>query len=89
MGKALVVIVIVVLLVYAFFDLLATPADRTRFLPKWLWFVLVLVPVVGPILWMLFGQRRDRPKPPPPPGRYGGRPPAKGPDDDPDFLRGI
>jgi hypothetical protein len=89
MGKALVVIVIVVLLVYAFFDLLATPADRTRFLPKWLWFALVLIPVVGPILWMLFGQRRDRPKPPPPPGRYGGRPPAKGPDDDPDFLRGI
>ena len=90
MGKALVVIVIVVLLVYAFFDLLATPSDRTRFLPKWLWFVLVLIPVVGPVLWMLFGQRRDRPKPPqPPPGRYGGRPPAKGPDDDPDFLRGI
>jgi hypothetical protein len=88
MGKALIVVVIVVLLVYAFFDLLATPSDRTRFLPKWLWFVLVFIPVVGPLLWMLFGQRRDRPKPPPPPGRYG-RPPAKGPDDDPDFLRGI
>ena len=87
MGKALIVIVIIVLLVYAFFDLLATPADRTRFLPKWLWFALVLIPVVGPVLWMLFGQRRDRPKPPPPPGY--GRPPAKGPDDDPDFLRGL
>ena len=92
MGKALIIVVIVVLLVYAFFDLLATPKDRTRYLPKWLWFVLVLVPVVGPVLWMLFGQRRDRPKPPPPPGggQYGGgRPPAKGPDDDPDFLRGL
>jgi len=90
MGKALIVIVIVVLLVYAFFDLLATPKDRTRYLPKWLWFALVLIPVVGPVLWMLFGQRRDRPKPPPPPpgGGYG-RPPAKGPDDDPDFLRGL
>ena len=89
MGKALIVIVIVVLLVYAFFDLLATPADRTRFLPKWLWFALVFIPVVGPVLWMLFGQRRDRPKPPPPPGGGYGRPPAKGPDDDPDFLRGL
>jgi hypothetical protein len=54
----------------------------------------VLIPVVGPVLWMLFGQRRDKPKPPPPPGgQYGwpggGRPPAKGPDDDPDFLRGL
>jgi len=87
MGKALVVIVIVVLLVYAFFDLLATPRERTRFLPKWLWFVTVLVPVVGPLLWMIFGQRRDKPQPPPPP-RYG-RPPARGPDDDPDFLRGL
>jgi hypothetical protein len=49
--------------------------------------------VLGPVLWMLFGQRRDKPKPPPPPGgQYGwpgGRPPAKGPDDDPDFLRGL
>jgi len=88
MGKALVIVVIVVLLVYAFFDLLATPSDRTRYLPKWLWFALVLIPVVGPLLWMLFGQRRDRPKPPPPP-RGGGWPPAKGPDDDPDFLRGL
>ena len=93
MGKALIVVVIVVLLVYAFFDLLATPSDRTRYLPKWLWFALVLIPVLGPVLWMLFGQRRDKPKPPPPPGGQsgwpGGRPPAKGPDDDPDFLRGL
>ena len=48
MGKALIVVVIVVLLVYAFFDLLATPSDRTRYLPKWLWFALVLIPVLGP-----------------------------------------
>jgi hypothetical protein len=89
MGKALIVIVIIVLLVYAFFDLLATPSERTRYLPKWLWFALVLVPVVGPVLWMLFGQRRDRPSPPPPSGGQFGRPPAKGPDDDPDFLRGL
>jgi hypothetical protein len=94
MGKALVVIVVVVLLVYAFFDLLATPSERIRFLPKWLWFVVVVGAfVVGPVLWMLFGQRRDRPRPPRPPGgQYGwpgGRPPAKGPDDDPDFLRGL
>lgn len=94
MGKALIVIVIVVLLVYAFFDLLATPAERVKYLPKWIWFIIVVLGVVvGPILWVLFGQRRDRPKPPPPPGgRYGwpgGRPPAKGPDDDPDFLRGL
>jgi hypothetical protein len=93
MGKALIVVIIVVLLVYAFFDLLATPRERTRYLPKWLWFVVVLVPIAGPLLWVLTGQRREGPQPPRPPGgEYGwpgGRPPAKGPDDDPDFLRGL
>jgi 8-oxo-dGTP pyrophosphatase MutT (NUDIX family) len=94
MGKALIVIVVVVLLVYAFFDLVATPSTRVKYLPKLVWFaVVVLVPVVGPLLWVLLGQRRDRPQPPRPPGgEYGwpgGRPPAKGPDDDPDFLRGL
>jgi hypothetical protein len=94
MGKALIVIVIVVLLVYAFFDLLATPSERVRWVPKFLWFVVVLLPVAGPLLWILTGQRRDRGQPPRAPGgQYGwpggGRPPARGPDDDPDFLRGL
>lgn len=93
MGKALIVIVVVVLLVYAFFDLLATPASRVKYLPKLAWFVVVLIPVLGPLLWILLGQRRDKGQPPKPPGgQYGwpgGRPPTKGPDDDPDFLRGI
>ena len=61
MGKALIVVVIVVLLVYAFFDLLATPSDRTRYLPKWLRFALVLIPVLGPVLWMLFANAATSP----------------------------
>ena len=94
MGKALLVIVAIVLLVYAFFDLLATPKDRVRLLPKVLWFVVVvLVPYVGPLLWILLGSRSDRRGPPKPPGGSygwpGGRPPARGPDDDPDYLRGL
>ncbi|MEH3033399.1 MAG: PLD nuclease N-terminal domain-containing protein [Aeromicrobium erythreum] len=93
MGKALLVMVAVVLLVYAFFDLVATPRDRVRLLPKLLWFpVIVLLPFVGPLLWILSGLGA-RPEPPRPPGGSygypGGRPPAKGPDDDPDFLRGL
>lgn len=90
MGKALLVLVAVVLLVYAFFDLLATPKERIRFLPKALWFVVVILLVyVGPLLWILVGHGRDRPDPPKPPGGSYNRPPAKGPDDDPDYLRGL
>lgn len=85
MGKALPIVVALVLLVYAFFDLYSTPRTNVQHLPKWAWFLLVLVPIVGPLLWMFFGSRKT---PPPPRARppYGG---AVGPDDDPDFLRGL
>jgi hypothetical protein len=77
MGKALPIVVALVLLVYAFFDLYATPRTQVRHMPKWAWFLLVLVPVAGPLLWLFLGST---------PGR---RPGALGPDDDPDFLRGL
>lgn len=84
MGKALLLVFAVVLLVYAFFDLVATPRQRVNYLPKALWFLLVLVPYAGPLLWIAAGQKRQRPGP-------GGRPQprASSPDDDPDFLRGL
>ena len=85
MGKALIVVVAVVLLVYAFFDLLATPTQRVRMLPKLVWFALVvLVPFIGPLLWVFFGATRHSGTPPP-------RRPYRGygPDDDPDYLRGL
>jgi hypothetical protein len=86
MGKLLVPLVLgIVLLVYAVFDLRATPAHQVRYAPKALWYLVVLVPFVGPLLWIFLGQRRDNPHPPTPPGRSWGR----GPDDDPDFLRNL
>ncbi|MGJ9413276.1 PLD nuclease N-terminal domain-containing protein [Aeromicrobium sp. CF4.19] len=85
MGKALIVIVAVVLLVYAFFDLLATPATQVRVVPKLVWFVLVvMLPFLGPLLWIFFGAQRQRGTPPP-----RRRPGGFGPDDDPDYLRGL
>ncbi len=93
MGKALLIMVAVVLLVYAFFDLVAAPRDRVKVLPKALWFpVVVLIPFVGPLLWIATGLGGKAEPPKPPGGSYGwpgGRPPAKGPDDDPDYLRGL
>ena len=91
MGKALIAIVAIVLLVYAFFDLVATPKAKVRGLPKPAWFLVILVPFVGPVTWMFLGTRQQG-RPPRDSGYGypgGGRPPTRGPDDDPDFLRGL
>ncbi|MFT4189716.1 MAG: PLDc N-terminal domain-containing protein [Aeromicrobium sp.] len=85
MGKAILVAVAVVLVIYAFFDALATPSDRVRGLPKPLWVaVVLLVPAVGALAWILLGTTRLRPNGPRRP-----RPGPRGPDDDPDYLRGL
>ena len=87
MGKALVIVVGIAILVYALFDLIATPARDTRFMPKPLWFVVVLVVPFGALFWIFFGQKPSPPGPAAPP--VWRRPSAKGPDDDPDYLRGL
>ncbi len=92
MGKALIILIAITLLVYAIFDLIATPKDRVRFLPKPVWFLIVLLAPVGPLIWLFFG--RLRPTTPPKPSSGGWTPPPpppgpKGPDDDPDYLRGL
>ena len=72
------------LLVYAVVDLVSTPAPQVRTLPKWLWAVVVLPPVVGPVSWLLFGRARATPAAPTaPPSR------PLAPDDDEDFLREL
>lgn len=59
---------------------------EVRHLPRWLWFVIVLViPAVGLILWWVFG--RPLPDDPSAPPNTPHRPVA--PDDDVDFLRGL
>jgi len=85
MSKALPIVVALVLLVYAFFDLYSTPRENVQHLPKWSWFLLVLVPVAGPLLWLFFGATKQQ-RPPKSRPQHGG---GIGPDDDPDFLRGL
>ena len=63
-------------------------ADRVRNMPRWAWvLVILLIPLLGPIAYFLFG----RPQPPPTEGgpvrRTAPRPSS--PDDDPDFLRSM
>lgn len=90
MGKFVIIAFVIILLVFAIFDLMATPKERVRILPKPVWFVVLLIAPVGPLLWLLFG--RKKPAAPPKPSSGGGWAPPpgpKGPDDDPDYLRGL
>jgi hypothetical protein len=77
---------------YCLFDVITTPDEESRSLPKLLWVVIVVLLIpVGGLFWLLLG-RPNGPRVPrslfsddkPP------RPEApKGPDDDPDFLKDL
>jgi len=63
-------------------------ADRVRNMPRFAWvLVILLIPLLGPIAYFLFG----RPQPPPQEGGPVRRttPRPSSPDDDPDFLRSM
>ncbi|NUR85874.1 MAG: PLDc_N domain-containing protein [Nonomuraea sp.] len=70
---------------YALFDVITTPEDEVRNVPKSVWVLVVaLIPLLGGIIWIL----RGRPLAP----RQSLVPPSaqpKGPDDDPEFLRDL
>jgi len=80
-GKALIIVVVVVLSVYSLFDVIAQPQSRVRLLPKPVWLLVVLIPVLGPIAWLALGRPRFHR-----PSGSARRPHVVGPDDDPDFL---
>jgi len=73
------------LFAYAIVDLVTTPSSAVRTLPKALWFVVVLPPLLGPLAWLLFGRPRRGG------GTRGSAPPPRpvAPDDDEDFLRDL
>jgi len=85
---------------YCLFDVITTPEDQVRNLPKVLWvLVVVLLMTVGGLLWLLLGRplQQQAHTPGGSPLSGGGffgsatpRPPApRGPDDDPEFLRSL
>ncbi|HET7900434.1 MAG TPA: PLD nuclease N-terminal domain-containing protein [Candidatus Nanopelagicales bacterium] len=88
---------VLVLSLYALIDCILTPGPQARFLPKWLWLVVVVIaPVLGPVGWLLGGRPTrasvDAATPETVPSS---RPPRRGrrgpvaPDDDPAFLRKL
>lgn len=86
---------VLVLSLYALIDCVLTPRPDTRTLPKWLWIVvIVLIPVLGPVAWLLGGRPQrtavetasTSPAPKPRPRARRG---PVAPDDDPAFLRKL
>jgi len=87
------------LLVYCVLDVVRTPVQQVRTLPKPLWLFLCFIPpVIGPICWLLFGRPqyatgsglpyKGNPGIPPEYDRPG-RAVPQSPDDDEAFLQGL
>jgi hypothetical protein len=96
-------LVVLCVWVYALLDVLTSDETRVRNLPKWAWFLVVLLfgeVFVGPLLWFVAGRPLGAPARPgglPYKGNRGhvaeyerpGRAVAQNPDDDEAFLRGL
>ena len=79
MGRLILLAIPIAVTVYAFIDVLMTPGGAIHRGPKWLWAVSVLLlPLVGAVMWFVFGRPSRR--------RI---PPVSAPDDDPEFLRDL
>lgn len=82
MLRILPIVVSLALSIYCVIDCVQSEDHQVRGLPKLLWvFVILLFPIAGSVAWLFAG----RPKRTPPPRRQIPR----GPDDDPDFLKGL
>lgn len=87
MLRVLAFLAILVFTIYCVVDAAKSEEDKVRSLPKMLWVLITLLfPLAGGIAWLIAGRPRGvldrRGGPPRPRGPLG-------PDDDPDFLRGL
>ncbi|AYY14801.1 PLDc_N domain-containing protein [Actinobacteria bacterium YIM 96077] len=84
MTRVLPVVIALALAVYALIDCLQTDSSSIRVLNKIAWAaIILLIPVIGPILWLATAKRPANPRPPQP------QPRPVAPDDDPEFLREL
>lgn len=89
--RALVYVVPIALAIYALFDLARSLPEERAGVQPWAWVLaILLLPVLGPVVW-LFVSRSASPRPRPDAPRGPFRPPTRpsgpvAPDDDPDFL---
>ncbi|MFI6504198.1 PLD nuclease N-terminal domain-containing protein [Nonomuraea typhae] len=92
-------LITLVLWIYCLFDVITTPDEAVRNLPKILWvFVVLLFPLVGSVIWLVAGRPQALPPATPHQRRMASRYPeydrpgrfeASNPDDDEEFLRRL
>ena len=80
----------VALLLYSFIDCASADARRVRNLPKAAWFLVILMPIVGPLAWLFAGRPpRESQSWPLRPGSRPEQPRTLAPEDDPAFLEAL
>ncbi|MBA2445662.1 MAG: PLDc_N domain-containing protein [Nocardioidaceae bacterium] len=79
-------ILLIVIAIYCWVEIAQSDPRQVRQLSRGMWALVVLVPLAGPVAWLIGGRpngeevRKTPPRP---------RPRVIAPDDDPDFLRGL
>ena len=72
-------VAVVALTIYALVDLFVTTKSRLRAFPLPVWVgIIVVLPIIGPVLWLIIGKNKPPQSTPP-----------SAPDDDPRFLGGL
>ena len=91
--RVVLIALVVFATIYALVDCLQTDRRLVRIMPKTVWLIAVLVPVLGPVVLARRRASDARGGPGPASRGPGRRPPGPrgpmGPDDDPDFLRKL
>jgi len=90
MVRYLPMLLAVALLLHSFIDCASADARRVRNLPKAAWFLVILMPIVGPLAWLFAGRPpRESQSWPLRPGSRPEQPRTLAPDDDPAFLEAL
>jgi hypothetical protein len=97
MPRVIIGLAAMALLVFCLIDAVQTKPEYVRNMPKWAWVLLILVlPIVGPLAWLVAGRPRHRPNAVPWPSKTAGYPEyerprqtPRAPDDDPEFLASL
>lgn len=91
MPRVIAAVALLAFTIYCVVDAVQTEDSDVRGLPKPLWLVMILLfPMVGGVAWLIAGRRTSILETLLGPRRRGGPPRGPlGPDDDPDFLKGL
>ena len=82
-------IVMIVLAVYSWVEIAMSDPAQVRQFPRWVWVLVVFLPLFGAIGWLVLGRPNGTEVGVPAAPRPKAKPRTLAPDDDPDFLRSL